>query len=102
MVANTGRCPKCGALICKECGHILIPKDIKCPNCGKGTDMLSQKMRAGVIMLVVGVIMLLFHPSPGASSFVASMNILSALCGLFFMAMGIFYLIKYGKANRYS
>ena len=101
MVANTGRCPKCGTLICTECGHSLSPKDVKCPNCGKGTDHLKQKFIAGWIMFVVGVFLLLVHPSP-SSSFVAFMNLVGAILGLVFIVLGLVNLWKYGKIKRYS
>ena len=102
MVANTGKCPKCGTLICTECGHSLSTKDVKCPNCGRGTDSLKQKIKGGWIMLVVGLLMLFIHPSPGDSSFIAFMNIIGAVCGLFFIVMGLYHLLKYGKIKHYS
>lgn len=78
-----------------------FPKDVKCPNCGKGTDHLKQKFVAGWIMLVVGFILLFFHPSP-SSSFVAFMNLVSAILGLVFFILGLVHLWKYGKIKRYS
>ena len=53
-------------------------------------------------MLVVGLLMLFIHPSPGDSSFIAFMNIIGAVCGLFFIVMGLYHLLKYGKIKRYS
>lgn len=102
MVANTGKCSKCGTLICTECGHTLSPKDVKCPYCGKGTDYLKQKFITGWILLVVGVLMLFVHPSPGSSSFVAFMNIVSAILGVVFLILGLVHLWKYGKIKHYS
>ena len=52
-------------------------------------------------MLVVGLFMLLVHPSPD-NSFIAFMNIIGAVCGLFFFVMGLYHLLKYGKIKHYS
>lgn len=104
MVANTGKCPKCGTLICTECGHSLSPKDVKCPNCGKGTDHLKQKIIAGWILLVVGIMfMILIFSGDGArSSGEAFFNLVIILVGIVFLIMGFFNIVKYGKIKHYS
>ena len=53
-------------------------------------------------MLVVGLLMLFIHPSPGDSSSIAFMNIIGAVCGFFFIVMGLYHLLKYGKIKHYS
>ena len=101
-VSNTGKCPKCGTLICIECGHSLAPKDVKCPNCGKGTDYLAQKFRTGWILLIVGTIMVLFLHFPSNSGFVIFMNWVNLIAGLTFFVIGLRCIWKYGKIRHYS
>ena len=74
MVANTGKCPKCGTLFCKECGHELGKKDIRCPNCGKGTERINYKIKEGIFYLCMGILFTLVSiNTPGTSNiFVAN------------------------------
>lgn len=104
MVANTGKCPKCGALLCKECGHEVGTKDLKCPNCGRDTKLLQEKMKKGVIWLVVGIMfmILIFSGSGARSSGEAFFNLVVFLVGVVFLIMGIFNIAKYGKIKHYS
>ena len=101
-VSNTGKCPKCGALICKECGHVLGKKEIKCPNCGKSTAYLSKKVLSGCILLFLGIFCI---PSMGGENEIAypdyggqieKLNIMSLLGSILCIVMGLYFLIKYG------
>lgn len=104
MVANIGKCPKCGALLCKECGHEVGPTDLKCPNCGKGTMLLQEKIKKGVVCFVVGIMLMIMPFLFGAahSSGAAFMNIVICLIGLTFLIIGVFYLAKFGKIKHFS
>lgn len=105
MVANTGKCPKCGALLCKECGHEVGAKDVRCPNCGKGTVYLSGKIKTGYYLICIGVLfVLLVHFFFGTpyTSYEAFMNLCIFLGGAFFLISGIFHVVKYGKIKHFS
>lgn len=104
IVANIGKCPKCGALLCKECGYEVGSNDLKCPNCGKGTMLLQEKIKMGVVCFFVGIMLMIMPFLVGVpySSFEAFMNRASLILGVVFLIMGIFNIAKYGKIKHYS
>ena len=95
MVANTGKCPKCGTLFCKECGHELGKKDIRCPNCGKGTERIKHKIKEGIILLCMGIFFTLICINiPGPPTIFH--NICNIILTVGFIIWGLYLIIKYG------
>lgn len=103
-VANIGKCPKCGALLCKECGHEVGSTDLKCPNCGKGTMLFQENIKKGIVCIAVGIMLMVMPFLFGAahSSGAAFMNIVICLSGLVFLIIGIYKLAKYSKIKHFS
>ena len=105
-VSNIGKCPKCGALICQECGHVLDKKSVKCPNCGKGTIFLKKQKRAGWIglgfcliswpLFVVKPLLELYDGKGGV------IDIIGLFAYVYTFVTTIYIFLKYGVRNRYS
>ena len=108
-VSNIGKCPKCGALICQECGHVLDKKEVKCPNCGKGTKYLSGKVLSGWINLCVGL--LIFLCKGGEDNSTEAVRLDSGLIMIKMFAfivaiacffVGLYRIVKYGRIKYFS
>jgi len=109
-VSNIGKCPKCGALICQECGHVLGEKEVKCSNCGKGTIFLKKKIRQGWISLgfcaiawpFFLLIPLIEIHDGNIPPFAFFCNILGLFAYFSCFFRFVYNFLRYGVRNRYS
>ena len=107
-VSNIGKCPKCGALICQECGHVLDKKEVKCPNCGKGTKYLSKMVKNGWIALCLGLLFFLFGGGEVNTTEIVDdhdlimMNRVGLIGAIVCIIVGLYRIVKYGRIKYFS